>query len=126
MFDEIIARAEAATPGPWINRPEKSFNVQSCDKNIASCFRTENADFIAHAREDIPALLTGVDRLTAELQTVKAERDGAVECISELERYLKVLDGATYYVKPNTGIWHTIGVALQTIQKWRGRSKQDG
>lgn len=70
-LEAIEARLKAATPGPWINRPEKSFNVQSVNKNIASCFRTENADFIAHSREDIPALLAEVERLNAELYPEK-------------------------------------------------------
>ena len=38
-----------------------------------------DADFIAHAREDIPALLAEVRRQAAEIASVTAERDEAVE-----------------------------------------------
>lgn len=78
-LEAIEARVKAATPGPWINRPEKSFNVQSANKNIASCFRTENADFIAHAPEDIKALLALAKQQAAEIASITAERDAAVE-----------------------------------------------
>jgi len=62
----IRARCEAATPGQWIHRPEKSFDVQSDNKNIASCFRSDNAEFISHARTDLPALLDAYEVLEAE------------------------------------------------------------
>lgn len=81
---EIRDRAEAATPGPW--KVEKDY----CDCSEYGCphppfavafgpFTSfENttdrhhydAEFTAHAREDVPALL-------AELAAVRAERDEA-------------------------------------------------
>lgn len=84
-LEAIEARVNAASEGPWINRPEKSFNVQSVNKNIASCFRTGNAEFIAHAREDIPALLAEVKRQAAEIAAVTAEQDAAIADINLLE-----------------------------------------
>ncbi|MFF9624221.1 hypothetical protein [Streptomyces griseosporeus] len=72
---EIAARAEAAYPGPW-RRSEEGLErtVLSEDDVVAISFgyRGNNtqaeADFVAHAREDVPALL-------AELAAVRAERD---------------------------------------------------
>jgi outer membrane murein-binding lipoprotein Lpp len=76
-INEIKAREQAATPGPWMNWPEKSFNVQSPNRNIACCFRNSNAAFIANARADIPALLSEVERLTAQICKLEADLDEA-------------------------------------------------
>lgn len=83
---EIMGRAEAATQGPW--RAHKSFEViygkkSGCDSTIVCALESEdfmyskerdmqaNAAFIAHAREDIPALLDEVERLLAENERQK-------------------------------------------------------
>lgn len=102
MFEEIRARAEAATPGQWNYKCAYGFvGISTPIWAIHNKFITEtDAIFIAHAREDIPALLAKVDRLTAEsqdykekwytsnkaynaiyadLQTLKAEKEAAVE-----------------------------------------------
>ena len=77
-IQEIRARCDTATPGPWEVVDGKSFGVQSENKNIAMCFRPENEHFIAHAREDIPYLLAQlaerdkeIERLDAELEWLK-------------------------------------------------------
>jgi hypothetical protein len=71
----IAARAEAATPGRW-NRPYDALidmqlearlvvgNVAGYE--IAICENRADAEFIAHARADIPALLAHADALAAE------------------------------------------------------------
>lgn len=68
MTDEelaaIRARAEAATPGPWA-----PFGKQVIDSNQLFVLQGlgdhvyQDADFIAHAREDIPKLLAEIKRL---------------------------------------------------------------
>ncbi len=57
--------------------------------------------------------------LKKELEQVKKERDAAVECINQIENYLRALESATDYIKPGTGVWHTVGKALHDVQKWR-------
>ena len=80
---EIGARAKAATRGPWQNSP------RSCDWNpgddergglgfdiegppepqLRGQFsRWADAEFIAHARDDVPALVAEVRRLVVELR----------------------------------------------------------
>ncbi len=71
--DEINARAEAATPGPW-GTPQNPI--------IPLLEIPYNAGFIAHAREDISALISEYEAKESELTTVKAERDAAVEYIT--------------------------------------------
>lgn len=67
----IEARANAATPGPWL--PE---NVQNCSW-FSGRDGEENADFVSSARCDVPDLIAEVRRLNAEVY----EHDGVVECM---------------------------------------------
>lgn len=85
----IRARAEKATPGPWISVSDcdkaaiiargergRAIIVESENHHAPEGFgqkrggvaRSWNADFIAHARDDIPRLLATIDALDAELQ----------------------------------------------------------
>lgn len=74
-LEEIKARCEAATEGPWVVNEEAFFEVWIHPQTAmiarlspqddfsfgkTSCFR--NATFIAHARQDIPALLELVEK----------------------------------------------------------------
>lgn len=66
---EIKARAEAATPGPWkrFHMDRFSINNEPLEKHICGVSQESEHDaaFIAHAREDVPALLAEVERLRA-------------------------------------------------------------
>jgi hypothetical protein len=80
-LDPIKAREAAATPGPWAianvapawasGRDE--WNVvpgvidQCTSAGCGPIVEPADADFIAHARTDVPALLAEVERLRAEL-----------------------------------------------------------
>jgi hypothetical protein len=85
-LDEIEARANAATPGPWAsrrNRDMRDYEVRAgCVLAIVSeaasakhatsvreCGR--NAAFIAAARTDVPALIARVRELEAECERMK-------------------------------------------------------
>ena len=67
QIDAIKARVEAATPGPYTVGYECDGNgaheILAGGHVIAKVDYDKNADFIAHAREDIPALLDEVRRL---------------------------------------------------------------
>jgi hypothetical protein len=84
--DAIRARVERATPAPW-HRVGKSIHAEvplSDDGPSTTKWNTtvvcsvgawgggrpteEDAEFIAHAREDVPALLAEIDRLRAEVE----------------------------------------------------------
>jgi hypothetical protein len=62
---EIGARATAAAPGPW--KHDGGIIVDPNRKNVAGYFTqpgfVQTMDFIAHAREDVPALVAEVRRL---------------------------------------------------------------
>lgn len=88
-LDEIEARVDAATPGPWIGFPNAIkggvafqptlHSVDSLEERVCPCcgqtdgsvviaddFRMKfDADFVAHARDDIPLLIRAVRQLSA-------------------------------------------------------------
>lgn len=67
-LEAIKARAAAATPGPW-EFDGKGDIVPDGDKSdfVAMIhYSAEDAEFIAHARADVPALVAEVERLRAE------------------------------------------------------------
>lgn len=92
-IEAIRARAEAATRGPWkvmwqgntvpslqvVNEVfwENPKQIKVCSS--ISPKREADADFISHAREDIPALLAEVKRLQGELD---AEHEGLKNILS--------------------------------------------
>ena len=68
---EVKARCEAATPGPWLVGKKAGlpgFNLyQESGADVTSpgaSLSAEDASLVAHAREDVPRLLTLVERLS--------------------------------------------------------------
>ena len=75
--DEIRKRADAATPGPWIvekDRYSATVLTSECDEYIIFDCHTTDAEFISHAREDVPRLLDA-------LEAAEAERDALIKWI---------------------------------------------
>ncbi|UWG96800.1 hypothetical protein LPY66_18265 [Dehalobacter sp. DCM] len=125
-LDAIRDRCEKATPGPWkwiINGNTVQSHAITTDtgecgiqeKICASISpKTRNAEFIAHARTDIPLLLAGIDKLQqgndyakelldkqilrneglskrvstmkGEIDRLTAERDAALKAMKELAK----------------------------------------
>ncbi len=92
-LDAIEARAAAATPGPWgANTPPGV--VAANGRNVLGVFGgsaqdERDAEFTAHAREDVPALLAEVRRLRArvvelERPAVEARRDEIRQSYTDL------------------------------------------
>lgn len=91
----IRARAEAATPGPWCTDSWEIYQGTEYVPGVSlwigeTCRGTgspeqdrADAEFVAHAREDVPALL-------AEVQRLKAALSDATNQVSELGRGLGV------------------------------------
>lgn len=72
----IRERCEKATPGPWIddgyrihlrNREGPVFFEHKHNEN----FGRSDGEFICRSREDIPALLTYIDELEAQLENFR-------------------------------------------------------
>lgn len=79
-LDEIHARCEAATPGPWkyidngfdgmIKSEEETIcGGEPCEGRIED---GPDAQFIAHARDDIPYLLDRAEKAEADRDTYRA------------------------------------------------------
>jgi hypothetical protein len=76
-INEIKARLEAATPGPWENDHANcvgvyknegwEFDICECE-SICTENANANADFIAHAPDDIAYLLAENERMRAEFK----------------------------------------------------------
>ena len=77
-IEEIERRVNAATPGPWTQAtdeggpdcyvlslgPEKELLIECLDG-------PHDAEFVAHARTDVPALLAEVERQAGEIEMLK-------------------------------------------------------
>ena len=94
---EIQARCDAATPGPWELFDEKNPKSKTvCGNNgaIAVGILPKDADFIAYARTDIPALLALNAEKDAEIERLKmivlrdSESDYTQRGIEILERVM--------------------------------------
>lgn len=120
-LDEIRARCDKATRGPWIYdkrvgcvavyHGEKACCIDETEgrrlfyadgflekeadgytrwkTNPADC---TNAAFIAHARQDIPALLAEVERLRAEVERFRAKRNETIDAIENLMESCRACD----------------------------------
>ncbi|MDL2257566.1 hypothetical protein LJC42_00205 [Eubacteriales bacterium OttesenSCG-928-K08] len=72
-IDEIRARCDAATPGPWVwpggGGPAKNIIGNKDNRPVIVLSRCKEADaeFMAHSREDIPYLLGKIEHLQKEI-----------------------------------------------------------
>lgn len=86
-LDEIRDRVNRASVGPWhtepwntlangyLYGPAKIHWHKQPDTGLMKCFpptsfRYEDAEFIAHARQDIPLLLAEIERLKNEMRSI--------------------------------------------------------
>lgn len=82
-LEAIKRRCEAATPPPWVNTGGRFPKINGGPKggcDVATLFFADgnDGDFMAHAREDVPALVAEVARLQGvakRLEVLKAELD---------------------------------------------------
>ncbi len=92
-LEGIRARERAATPGPWCisekGNTVKSLSIDGICHGMSP--KQTDAEFIAHARQDIPALLDALDKKDAEIsklsqdvEHLRALLDRAVE---EIKRF---------------------------------------
>lgn len=79
-LDAIQARVDGATTGPWDDQPnwtDTARVVLNGDGealwDAVGLMADADSEFIAHAREDVPALLTEVERLRGQITEA---RDG--------------------------------------------------
>jgi DNA-directed RNA polymerase subunit RPC12/RpoP len=84
-LEKIEARYEVATPGPWRDkRPGCVVDAHDCVVAFVYDKDPANTTAIAHAREDVPALVAEVRKLREELETL---RDMCGETVKPVETY---------------------------------------
>lgn len=114
-IDEIKARFEAATPGPWkatFGMDCRAF-VQTPDKDEDfKIYNHANAAFIAHSRDDIPYLLAEVEQARAERDNIKLSNDGL--CVSHDNLYAKLRE-ATARAEKSEAERDTYKAALEAL-----------
>lgn len=76
-IEAIRERAEKASKGDWyyIDFGFNDFTISSeyTEREVARTFSEDDADFIAHAREDIPKLLAEIERMRAGIMYAMQE-----------------------------------------------------
>ena len=95
-LDNIRARCGKATPGPWkrlSNNEVIYVNSQGFGVRITCTFGGEpqdyyNAELVTHAREDIPWLLDGVERLEGLVRESIGNTDKAQELCAEYGEFV--------------------------------------
>lgn len=115
---EIKARCEAATPGPWaVSEAYTLFGVEG--DWLGDIVSTNEADvpFIRCCREDVPHLLTEVERLRAEVarleaksKALRAECSDLWEVIERAKDALRDYDGIC--LEGAQGAWEILQGAL--------------
>lgn len=106
---EIRKRADAASPGPWTwildGSISEIWDADDCVVADTDGHRSpdDDADFIAHAREDIPALLDEVERLTRAIESWKREEADWKERERELLEALFRAAPRRHYQSGSTG-----------------------
>ena len=81
QLEEIRARCDAATPGPWISCEVESVSGRRLYVRAGSLLigetwyaddreQVRNNEFVANARADVPALLAEVERLRSALALI--------------------------------------------------------
>ncbi|GAA4681242.1 hypothetical protein [Phytohabitans rumicis] len=78
-LDAIRARLAAATAGPWRAHPDGLVWADRPGDPVSGSTEVEDAEFIAHARTDVPALLAELDEGWARLVTVERVFDAIRE-----------------------------------------------
>jgi hypothetical protein len=95
-LDEIRTRCARAKRGPWAGAaPRGDYRFSVLDANDLLVCRVNsisNTDFIAHARQDIPALLSEVERLQAEVERFRAKRNETIDAIENLMESCRACD----------------------------------
>jgi hypothetical protein len=133
----IKARIEAASAGPWTAHPDGLVWAPRLGDPVSGSAELEDAEFIAAARLDVPALVAEVERLTRLLgptpvpsvdsyesmaQALSDERAAVVEhCnrIAVLEALLaEVLQCFPANPYPGFGV-RSAEVLPETLDRWR-------
>ena len=131
---EIQERCDNASPAPWhvlyLNCPNRAVIESEGRRMYANEYTVfsaheyegykEDAEFIAHARQDIPRLLDENERLTSELAQAKKERDEALRWV--IDKCANCANNTTCNHEKAEG-WQR---NYKTCEDWQWRGAADG
>jgi cell division septum initiation protein DivIVA len=139
---EIRAREQAATPGHWgtyydgngnyvvESRPRITREGTVSDGVVAQLVGEpgggetySNARFIAHAREDVPALLDELDRVRTERDELQAELGGRDEEARERWIQKQLAETSIRAMDFRNGMAMEIEPARDTVAQWVGAAR---
>lgn len=121
---EIAARVQAATAGPWWTDTlaesdgSESIGVDAGDDNwIVPCQDLDPADaeFIAHARADVPDLLVDNARLRAQVAALLAERRSTNEALDDTVQELRARQASCSCPSADQPGPHQLGCPLDGV-----------
>lgn len=103
QMEEIRGRAEAATPGEWVvEGPDETLDhinpnigqweIESPQMNIGGRLTFRDATFIAHARTDVPALLSSLQAAQEEIERWRNNADNERERADDAQARVGVLE----------------------------------
>ena len=132
---EIEARAAKATPGPWqadgqFVRPSHGSPQYAECGHLEKSWNEEtfaNAQFVAHAREDVPWLCETVRQLVARLEEVEAQNAAMLKRIRKLEEALIWCSAATDFApegKAREGFEKLVLPLLNQVGRWTDMGTQ--
>ena len=139
-LDAIKARANAATPGPWLaegpcencgryHAAEARFEREVGEYGTYLAYwhpaidgcegagREHDADFIAHTRTDIPALIAEVERLQGELNAARDDVHDALLVAEQAEENAARFAWAMDHPDEFRDIWHAAPNGNQVIER---------
>ena len=105
-IEEIRNRLAGVIPGPWEFTDEpggsivwRPILIGDVDKQMVLECEAGEAEFIAHARMDVPALILEVDDLrqmvvSQQKANIEAYKQGWRDCGKEIEKKIKEVEGA--------------------------------
>ncbi|WP_336638443.1 hypothetical protein [Lysinibacillus fusiformis] len=86
QLNAIKDRVAKATPGPWRSAGLYGVRTQN-DEALSIPLRPSDATFIAHAREDVPALIAEVERLLQQLEKANGLLGWAHDVLDDVHCY---------------------------------------
>lgn len=104
---EIMAREAKATPGPW-NRDKEWSRVdnkymQIVELRSGGIDGESNADFIAHARSDIPYLLSRLQQARAVISAARKTRRNEMNSVEHHDGWWELRVALDAYDKGGEG-----------------------
>lgn len=120
-LDEIKAREQAATPGPWYT---DGWALWDDDLNeFVELHDTDpDAQFLAHARTDIPALLAEVERLTKEYNDQDNAHHDLFMAFCEQKKQIATLKKALELMYAD--MEETAGIPVPDVEKYINQAEQ--